>query len=154
VLTHENSVDIASTRELIQLARPLEVTFHRAFDECRDMNRAVEDLIVCGAGRVLTSGGKSDAMNGIEALAALERKAGNRIRIMAGGGIRLSNVEHIVQATGIRAVHTSLNTQIRNGAHDSAADGNGQCGGLAPFVVREDDVRAIRSALDAIPAAD
>ncbi len=154
VLTAENRVDVARTRELIQLARPLQVTFHRAFDVCRDMDRALEDVIACGADRLLTSGGKTDAVKGMHVIAALHHRAGDRIRIMAGGGIRLSNVGHVALSAGIREVHTSLSTQVRSAAIDAGAEVSGMHGGFTRFVVRENDVRAFKSALDAIPAGD
>jgi copper homeostasis protein len=154
ILTAENTVDLARTRELIQLARPLPVTFHRAFDVCPDMERALEDVIACGADRLLTSGGKSDAVKGMNAIAALQRQAGNRIRIMAGGGIRISNVRHIALATGIREVHTSLSTQVRSTAFDGGAEGNALHGGFTRFLLRENDVRAFKSALHTLAAGD
>jgi copper homeostasis protein len=143
LLTPEDTVDVARTADLIRLARPLEVTFHRAFDLCPDIDRALEDVIASGADRLLTSGGKSDAVKGMNALAALQCKAGGLIRIMAGGGIRLSNVREIVSLTGVREIHTSLNTHGRNPVNKSASE---------IFQVREDDVRAFKSALEAIPA--
>jgi copper homeostasis protein len=154
VLTNENVVDKARTIELIQLARPLQVTFHRAFDVCPEMDRALEDVIACGADRLLTSGGKTDAVKGMNAIAALQRKAGNRIRIMAGGGIRISNVRHVALRTGIREVHTSLSTQVRSTAYDGGAEVNALHGGFTRFLVRENDVRAFKSALHTIPVGD
>jgi copper homeostasis protein len=154
VLTHEDTVDKARTIELIQLARPLQVTFHRAFDVCPDMDRALEDVIACGVDRLLTSGGKTDAVKGMNAIAALQRKAGNRIRIMAGGGIRISNVRHVALRTGIREIHTSLSTQVRSTAYDGGAEVNALHGGFTRFLVRENDVRAFKSALHTIPVGD
>lgn len=154
VLTNENTVDRERTTELIRLARPLQVTFHRAFDVCRDMDRALEDVIACGADRLLTSGGKADAVKGLNTIAALQRKAGDRIRIMAGGGIRLANVRHVAVSTGIREIHTSLSTQVRSAAVDAGAEFSSMHGGFTRFVVREPDVRAFKSALDAIPAGN
>jgi copper homeostasis protein len=146
VLAPDETVDKVHTRELVELARPLQVTFHRAFDECNDVERALEDVIACGADRVLTSGGKSDALNGIQTLAALQRQAGNRVRIMAGGGIRISNVRDIVVRTGVQAIHTSLcaRSQSEPGVN---RDGNGFYGGSAGCLIREDDVREFKSAL-------
>jgi copper homeostasis protein len=136
---------------LIQLARPLQVTFHRAFDVCKDADRALEDVIACGADRFLTAGGKTDAMKGMNTIAALQSKAGHRIRIMAGGGIRISNVRNVALRTGIREVHTSLSTEVRSTAYDGGAEVNALHGGFTRFLVRENDVRAFKSALHAIP---
>jgi len=154
VLTSEDTVDTVRTRELIALSRPLPVTFHRAFDVCEDMDRALEDVIDCGADRLLTSGGKADAVKGMNNIAVLQRKAGNRIRIMAGGGIRISNVRTIALCTGIREVHTSLSTQVRSTAYDGGAEVNALHGGFTRFLVREADVRAFKSALHAISLGD
>jgi copper homeostasis protein len=142
-LTHEDEVDEPRTRELIQLARPLQVTFHRAFDVCRDMNRAFEDVIASGADRILTSGGKSDAVSGMNTIAKLQQQAGHRVRIMAGGGIRASNVRSIALHTGIREVHTSLNSDAQTGGVEI----HRLRSGCAPFVITESDVRAFKSAL-------
>jgi copper homeostasis protein len=154
VLTSEDVVDVLRTKELIELARPLQVTFHRAFDVCKDMHRALEDVIACGADRLLTSGGKSDAVKGMNTIAALQQNAGDRIRIMAGGGIRISNVRHVALRTGIREVHTSLSTQVRSTACDGGAEVNRLQGGFVRFLVRENDVRAFKSALHAISLED
>lgn len=154
VLTSERAVDISRTRELVVLARPLQVTFHRAFDACHDFDRALEDVIASGADRILTSGGKSDAVKGMNALAALQQKAGNRIRIMAGGGVRLANVRNVALRTGIREMHTSLSTQIPSTACDGAAETSALHGGYTRYLVRENDVRAFKSALEAIPSGD
>lgn len=149
-LNADDTVDRTHTRELIELARPLQVTFHRAFDVCRDFDAALEDVIACGADRVLTAGGRSDAAKGLNAIAGLQRRANGRIRIMAGGGIRIGNVRKIASRTGIREVHTSLSTKVRGTAYDGGADGDDLQVGFARFVVRESDVRAFKSVLQEI----
>jgi copper homeostasis protein len=149
-LTNDHEVDRPHTRELIQLARPLQVTFHRAFDACCDMDRALEDVIASGADRVLTSGGKTDAESGLSTIAALQLKAGQRIRIMAGGGIRASNVRSIALHTGVLEVHTSLNADAKTGGSDGGVEIHRLRSGFARFVVRESDVRAFKSALLAV----
>jgi copper homeostasis protein len=154
VLTSDNTVDIVRTSELIELARPLPVTFHRAFDVCKDMDRALEDVIACGADRLLTSGGKTDAVKGMNTIAHLQQRAANRIRIMAGGGIRISNVCSVAAHTRVREVHTSLGTQVRSAAFDGGAEVNALHGGFTRFLVRENDVRALKSALHGISTGD
>lgn len=150
VLEPEDTVDQARTRELVELARPMHVTFHRAFDACRNLDEALEEVIASGADRLLTAGGRADALKGSKTIASLQRKADSRIRIMAGGGIRIGNVRTIVLRTGIREVHTSLSTTVKGTAYDGGADGNGLHGGFTRFVVREDDVRTFKTALLAI----
>jgi len=151
VLTTGNEVDRVRTLNLIELARPLQVTFHRAFDLCEDMDRALEDVIACDADRLLTSGGKADAIKGTSNIAHLQQKAGHRIRIMAGGGIRASNVRNLALRTGIREVHTSLSTRGKSTAYGGGAENDLRQGGFSRFLLKESDVRAFKSALQAIP---
>jgi len=106
-LRPDATIDAERTRDLIAAARPLPVTFHRAFDECRDAARALETLIGLGASRVLTSGGAATAPEGAATIAKLVRLAVGRIGILAGGGINGDNVAALVQASGVREVHLS-----------------------------------------------
>lgn len=145
VLTESATVDVGRMRKLIAMARPLQVTFHRAFDVCEDLDQALEDVIACGADRILTSGGKPDAMRGAARIAQLRHKAGDRIGIMAGGGIRASNVRTLTLKTGVREVHSSLS----NNAEESAELGSGQNGSKS-YRVFEHDVRAFRAAIETI----
>ena len=150
VLTEDNDIDRFRVRELITLARPLQVTFHRAFDVCNDLERALEDVIAAGADRILTSGGHADALKGLNSIAALQRQAGRRIGIMAGGGIRASNLRDIAIHTGVHAVHTSLSGGPKSTACEGGAAIHTLHSGFGHFVVRESDVRALKSALHAI----
>jgi len=97
ILTEAGTVDIARMRNLIEVARPLQVTFHRAFDLARDMDRALEDVIACGADRILTSGGEQDAMRGAAQIAHLQKKAGDRIGIMEEEKILENNIKNKIQ---------------------------------------------------------
>jgi copper homeostasis protein len=108
ILREDNRVDVERTRELVQMARPLPVTFHRAFDDCESPEKALEDVIQTGAARILTSGGKSSATDGLSTLAQMVQKAGARIGIMACGRINYENLAHIVQVTLASEVHTSV----------------------------------------------
>jgi len=150
VLRKDLTVDRQRTRELVELGRPMHVTFHRAFDLCKDPAGALEDVIACGADRLLTAGGPADAMKGLHTIANLQHQGGDRIRIMAGGGVRIGNVRSIALRTGVREVHSSLCTTVKDAACGGGADGNKLPGEFARFVVRESDVRAFRTALQSI----
>jgi copper homeostasis protein len=104
-LTSDGDVDAEVVRELIGLARPMAVTFHRAFDFARDRAAALETLIGLGVDRVLTSGGAATALEGAPLLAALVAQAKGRIGILAGGSITSANVAEVVRASGVGEVH-------------------------------------------------
>jgi copper homeostasis protein len=105
ILSHDGNVDISRTRELVERARPLSVTFHRAFDLVPNLQQSLKDVICTGADRILTSGGEAKVEDALETLVALVQRAGNRITILAGGGIRDYNVKRIIEATDAREVH-------------------------------------------------
>lgn len=106
ILQPDGSIDKGRTRELVEIARPMDVTFHRAFDMCADPFRALGDLYETGIGRVLSSGSRPTVEEGLEVLAALAEKAGDRISIMAGSGVKPGNLEVLFRA-GIREFHSS-----------------------------------------------
>ena len=117
-ILHPNTrVDLDRSRTLVELARPLPVTFHRAFDESTHADTALEEVIQTGASRILTSGGKSQATDGLSTLTHLVQIARGRIVIMPCGGINYENVTRIIQVTSAREIHTSL------GASDSSGNG-------------------------------
>ncbi len=104
-LTADGLIDVARTRELMALARPLAVTFHRAFDMTPDPFAALETLIDLGVDRVLTSGQEASVLEGLPLIAELVKRAGDRIIIMPGGGITARNVERIVAAAQPKEIH-------------------------------------------------
>ena len=118
ILTSEGSVDMERTRELVALARPLPLTFHRAFDDCRDLRRALEEVISTGASRILTSGGAQSAVEGAAVLAELVAAAGNRITIVPGAGISASNIAMVAKQTGAREFHSGLGSVLPYGSPD------------------------------------
>ena len=115
VLTRDAEVDVGSTRRLAAVARPLAVTFHRAFDEIRDQGAALEELVALGIDRVLTSGGAHDAHAGRAAIRALVDRAAGRIVVMAGGGVRPHNAAVILAETGVREIHGSVPFEVPAG---------------------------------------
>ena len=92
ILNDDNSIDMKRTKQLVELSRPLEFTFHRAFDVVTDPPKELEKLIELGVDRVLTSGQKDKAIKGLELLEELKNISKNRIKIMPGSGINKSNI--------------------------------------------------------------
>jgi copper homeostasis protein len=155
LLKQDGRIDVARTRELVELARPLRVTFHRAFDLSedlvRDPTRALHAVILTGADRVLTSGGKPTAMEARPILTNLVQAAQGRIKILACGGIDASNAATIIRDTGITEIHAGLRRPLQNAkpAHAQLSLGVEYESTAQRFEVREEDVRKLRSTVDA-----
>ena len=115
VLTADGEVDVERTRALVEAARPLPVTFHRAFDLASDFNAALEALVASGVRRVLTSGGAPRAADAISRIAALVERAGDRLTVMPGGGISAANALQILAETGAREIHVGGTKPIASG---------------------------------------
>ena len=105
VLTPESKIDVARSRVLISTARPMFLTFHRAFEECNDRFEALDQLKMLGVDRVLTSGGRRMIDDGVPEIAALVKKSEGLIEIMAGGGVTFENVTQIVSKTKVKEIH-------------------------------------------------
>jgi copper homeostasis protein len=105
---------VKQAQTLLELARPMNVTFHRAFDMCREPERALEELITLGVNRVLTSGQEASCLEGLDLIARLQKQAAGRIIILPGGGITPRNVERIVAGTGVTEVHLSARTTVQS----------------------------------------
>jgi len=114
LLLPDGSIDIKRTKKLVKLAKPMEVTFHRAFDMCNDPFAALEDIIACGCKRILTSGQQNKAIQGTDLIRKLIEKAAGRIIIMPGSGIDESNIEEIYKKTGAKEFHASLRTSFES----------------------------------------
>jgi len=113
-LTKEGDIDTALLERLMDAARPLSVTFHRAFDVCRDPFIALEQIIEAGCDRILTSGQQPTAEQGIPLLAELVERAAGRIIIMPGCGVRETNIAPIEAATGAKEFHTSARSILHS----------------------------------------
>lgn len=137
LLRDDQSIDIERTNELIQQARPMKVTFHRAFDECKDILAGLEGVICAGADRLLTSGAAPDAVTGQHALRTLVDLAGKRILIMPGAGITAENFEALVQVTRASEYHSGLGKVLGYGSQD--------------FSRFEEEVRKIKTAIQELP---
>jgi len=114
ILHSDGTIDAERTRELTELARPLEVTFHRAFDVTRDPFEALEKIINCGVDRILTAGQQNTVPEGIGLLPQLVEKAGDRIRIMPGSGIHEDNIRFIRDETGAREFHLTARMMLES----------------------------------------
>jgi len=112
ILKQDRRVDVARTRELVELARPLAVTFHRAFDESADLHESLEDVIKTGAARILTSGGVPTAPEGLAMLAKLLATAGRRIIIVPSSGLNASNILGVARETKAREFHSGLSSVL------------------------------------------
>ena len=129
ILLPDGRVDVERSRALVELARPMEVTFNRAFDLTPDLSEALEAVIQTGVECLLTSGGAADVLTGAESIARLSQQANTRIQIIAGGGLQLADIAEVLRRTGGLSLHGSL---IRKS--------DGQMQGFDP-VVLEADVR-------------
>jgi copper homeostasis protein len=114
MLNKDGTIDINRISKLVQLAYPLEVTFHRAFDRCKDPFQALDELIKIGCQRILTSGQKPTAPEGVDLIAQLIKQADGRIIIMPGSGVRKDNIKMIAEKTGAVEFHSSLKGQSRS----------------------------------------
>lgn len=110
ILNADGTIDKTRCSRLVELAYPLGVTFHRAFDRAANPFEALEDVISIGCERVLTSGQKTTAIEGAELLDELVRQAENRIIIMPGSGVRANNIIELKEKTGAQEFHTSART--------------------------------------------
>ncbi|MBM3412859.1 MAG: copper homeostasis protein CutC [Bacteroidetes bacterium] len=108
LLNINGSIDQDRVQRLIELAYPLEVTFHRAFDRCVDSFAALEQLIQLGCERILTSGQQPTAPEGASLIAALQKKADDRIIIMPGSGVHTDSIVELAKQTGCVEFHSSL----------------------------------------------
>ncbi|PST83008.1 copper homeostasis protein CutC [Pedobacter yulinensis] len=111
ILMADGQIDTARMRQLVELALPMPLAFHRAFDMSRNFEEALGELIGLGIKRVLSSGGKSSAWAGRETLAALVKLAQAQIEIMPGAGVNAENIGEL-RATGATQFHASCKTSI------------------------------------------
>lgn len=115
-LTEEGEIDREANRRLVELARPMSVTFHRAFDRTADPMKALKDIISLGCNRILTSGQQPKAIDGISLLAQLEKKLKEYpqppIQLLAGSGVNEENIQQIFDATGIHEYHFSARVNV------------------------------------------
>ena len=117
ILKNDNSIDLERTRELVEISKPMSFTFHRAFDEVTNPRETLEELINLGTDRILTSGQREKAEDGIELLSELQKLAEDKIIILAGSGINPDNAR-IFKDARLKEIHTSA-SKIINQENDS-----------------------------------
>lgn len=149
-LLPDGSIDRDALCEFVRAARPLSITFHRAFDHARDPLAALETLIELGVDRVLTSGGAATAPEGAARIAEFVRAARGRITLLAGGGVRPANVRALVDATGVREVHATARELVASVATHRPASpvfDSSPPGAWELHATRAERVRALRAVL-------
>ena len=146
ILRTDGTVDMERTRELVELAAPLEITFHRAIDYTISLEQALEDVIATGCKRVLTSGGEPDVLAGADKLARLVEIADGRIDIAVGGGLRIKDAAALARATGASHFHGSLRrSEASKMQHERrwVLEDPDSLDGTSRFVVNAGDVRTM-----------
>lgn len=130
MLNTDGTVDTCRMKELMEIAKPLEVTFHRAFDMTKDPLKALEDIVELGCHRILTSGQAADAFSGAGLIAELVKATGDRIIIMPGSGINSSNLSELHKKTNATEFHLSATVKINSRMmfkNQGVGMGNGSC---------------------------
>lgn len=153
ILDLDGEVDVERTRQLISVARPMRVTFHRAFDMAVDLFRALEDVCSAGVDRILTSGGEPTSVVGRDTIARLVSLAKKRVIIMPGSGINQSNAAELIQKTGVREIHVGLRTSVPSPMRHQNSRitmGSSTAGEYARFQVLEENVRNLVSAVSGL----
>ena len=148
MLNMDGTIDMVRMSELIEIAYPMGVTFHRAFDRCKDLFAALEELIEIGCERILTSGQKPTAPDGVVLIAELNKTADNRIIIMPGSGVRKENIKMIAEKTGCTEFHSSLRNKTKSAmqfVHPAFESSEESYWNNA---IDGEEVRALRSALN------
>jgi copper homeostasis protein len=151
ILKPDGTIDLERTSELVELAYPMEVTFHRAFDMCKEPMKALEDVIKSGARRILTSGNRPEVIDGLDHVTNLIREAADRIIIMPGGGINVKNVSRVVQ-TGASEIHLSGKRNIESKMefrkpYLRLANINGH----SDYIIEQTDAQVIREIRELLP---
>jgi copper homeostasis protein len=149
-LTADGDIDTATCKRLIDAANGMSITFHRAFDMCRDPQKALEELITLGCNRVLTSGQAPTAEAGIDLLGKLVKQANGRIIIMPGCGVNSKNAAKTLKATGANEIHASARKSVGSGMqfrNSSVSMGNSDSD---EYARKETDVNEVRAIVNSI----
>jgi copper homeostasis protein len=149
LLKKDGNIDVKRTSQLIELAYPMEVTFHRAFDRCNDPFKALEELIEIGCQRILTSGQQPTAPQGIDLITQLVKAADDRIIIMPGSGVRKENIKELAIKTTAVEFHSSLRGKKSSKMEFVHPAFAGSEESFTNPAIDKDEVKALRNALNA-----
>lgn len=151
-LLPDGRVDVELCRRLVAEAGGMNVTFHRAFDMCRDPFEALETVISLGCSRILTSGLAPSALQGAEMLSSLVEKAAGRIIIMPGGGVNRDNAREILERTGAVEIHASASSLQPSGMVFRRGEVNMGTAGADEYSSRITDAEKVRGIINALQA--
>jgi copper homeostasis protein len=144
-ILHQNgTIDAERTKALVQLAYPMEVTFHRAFDRTPSPYEALETIIDCGCNRILTSGQRPSVNEGARLIAELIAAADERIIIMPGSGVRSDNIAQLASATHATEFHSSARIKVLSDTIFNPPNMNEQ---LSKIMLDEEEVRKLKAEL-------
>lgn len=146
-LNSDGNIDLERTARVVEAVYPLGVTFHRAFDRCLDPFKALDELINIGVERILTSGQKPGAPEGIDVIAELNRKANGEIIIMPGSGVRADNIAMLAEKTGCVEFHSSLRDKINSSMNFRHPSFEASKESFENNYINPEEVRRLRSAL-------
>ena len=149
-LTADGEIDSELCRRLIAAAEGMSITFHRAFDMCRNPRKALEELIALGCDRVLTSGQATTAEAGIPLIRELAEQAAGRIIIMPGCGVNSKNAAHILQATGAKEIHASARKDVGSKMLFRHTEVSMSAPGSDEYARKETDVNEVKSIVQSI----
>ena len=151
LLTANGDIDIDKTKAIMEIAKPMEVTFHRAFDMCNNHQKALSEIIDLGIDRILTSGAKNKAIDGINLITELINKANNRIIIMPGSGINENNLKQIMKQTNAKEFHSSakvfINSKMKNFNSEISMGGVGNIDEYASISVDSSSIIKMKNIL-------
>ena len=137
ILRPDGTVDVERTPQLVELAYPMQVTFHRAFDSTPDLDSGLRAVLSTGASRLLTSGGSSSAVTGAPVVARLQRVAGDDLSLIVCGGVTPENIAVVLECSGVREVHAALRQVAATCTGEFASDP------FAPFVEAVSELRRV-----------
>ena len=114
ILNKDGGIDFEKCQELVEIAKGIDVTFHRAFDRVKNTQSSLEQVIAIGCKRILSSGLRPTALEGSSILKSLVKQANGRIKIMPGSGVRADNIVQLAEDTGAVCFHSSARKTLES----------------------------------------